>query len=217
MLGLIEKDLRLTLSRTQTLLLFFIMTLVMGITIGGSFLISYPAIIAMITAVGTISYDEFDNSFAFLMTLPFDRKTYVREKYLFSFLMISAGSGLGAVLYCIGAVFRHNAVPLTDTLPMLMIPFPVFYLFAAILIPLQLKYGSEKSRIVFSVLFGSIAILLFGVKSVFSGSNHPFLRIAKRLDGLSPIAVLLPLTAVSVLLTCAFYLWSIRILEKKEF
>ncbi len=74
MLGLIEKDLRLTLTRTQTLLLFFIMTLVMGITIGGSFLISYPAIIAVITAVGTISYDEFDNGFAFLMTLPFDRK-----------------------------------------------------------------------------------------------------------------------------------------------
>lgn len=217
MLGLIEKDLRLTLTRTQTLLLFFIMTLVMGITIGGSFLISYPAIIAVITAVGTISYDEFDNGFAFLMTLPFDRKTYIREKYLFSFLMVSAGWGLGAALYCVGAVFRRNAVPLADTLPMLMIPIPVFYLFAAILIPLQLKYGSEKSRIVFSVLFGSIAILIFGVKSVFSGSNNPFIRIAKRLDGLSPISVLFTLAAVSVLLTYAFYLWSIRIIEKKEY
>ena len=100
---------------------------------------------------------------------------------------------------------------------MLMIPIPVFYLFAAILIPLQLKYGSEKSRIVFSVLFGSIAILIFGVKSVFSGSNNPFIRIAKRLDGLSPISVLFTLAAVSVLLTYAFYLWSIRIIEKKEY
>lgn len=34
-------------------------------------------------AVGTLSYDETDNGLAFLMTLPVDRKTYVREKYLF--------------------------------------------------------------------------------------------------------------------------------------
>ena len=96
MLGLIEKDLRLTLARKQTLIIFFIMALVMGLSMNGSFIIGYLTMLATIIAVGTISYDEFDNGFAFLMTLPFDRRTYVREKYLFSLIM--AGFVLAQVL-----------------------------------------------------------------------------------------------------------------------
>lgn len=41
-------------------------------------------------AVGTLSYDETDNGLAFLMTLPVDRKTYVREKYLFILICTAA-------------------------------------------------------------------------------------------------------------------------------
>ena len=83
MFGLIEKDLRLTFARKQTLLIFFIMALVMGISMDGSFIVGYLTMLAAVISIGTISYDEYDNGFAFLMTLPFGRKTYVREKYLF--------------------------------------------------------------------------------------------------------------------------------------
>ncbi len=80
MRGLLEKDLRLTLCRKQTIMLFLFMTLVMGMSMDGSFLVGYLTMLMMMIAVGTLNYDEFDNGFAFLMTLPFDRKTYVREK-----------------------------------------------------------------------------------------------------------------------------------------
>ena len=65
MRGLIEKDLRLTLARKQTILIFFVMALIMGASMDGSFLIAYLTMLATILAVGTISYDEFDNGFAF--------------------------------------------------------------------------------------------------------------------------------------------------------
>lgn len=53
-------------------------------------------------AVGTLSYDETDNRLAFLMTLPGDRKTYVREKYLFILIYTAAAWCIAAILYCIG-------------------------------------------------------------------------------------------------------------------
>ena len=217
MLGLMEKDLRLTLARKQTLFIFLAMALVMGLSMEGAFLVGYLTMLATIVAVGTTSYDEFDNGFAFLMTLPFDRKTYVREKYLFCLLMAAAAWCFGAFFYGVGAGLRYSAVSLMDELPMLLAIIPVMHLSAAIMIPLQLKYGSEKSRIVLFVLFGITAILITGGKKVFGGSGKSLAGLAEILDALSPTVVLLLLTVICSLAAYASYRWSIRIMEKKEF
>ena len=217
MRGLIEKDLRLTLTRKQTLLIFFVMALIMGVSMDGAFIVGYLTILATIVAVGTISYDEFDNGFTFLMTLPFDRKTYIREKYLFCFLMAAAAWCVGTVLCFIGNIVRRSGVSMIDELPMLAALLPVLYLSAAVMIPLQLKYGSEKSKTVLFLLFGAIAVLLFWAKNIFSGTNNPFMQLAKTLDGMSPSVVLLTLTGVCALAAYASYLWSTWIMEKKEF
>ena len=217
MLGLLEKDFRLTLTRKQTLSIFFIMALIMGISMDGSFIIGYLTMLATIVASGTISYDEFDNGLAFLMTLPFDRKTYAREKYLFSFIMAAGAWCVGIVLYCIGNIIRRNGVNLTDELPMLIALIPTLYLSAAIIIPLHLKYGSEKSRIVLFILFGIIAVLIFGTQNIFHNSQNPFSGLAKTLDSMSPVVVLLTLVFLCALVSFISYLWRVRIMEKKEF
>ncbi len=217
MLGLIEKDLRLTLSRKQTLVIFCIMALFMGLSMDGSFIIAYLTMLASILAVGTISYDEFDNGFAFLMTMPFDRKTYVREKYLFSLVFAAGAWCVGAALYCIGSIIRHNPVNLAEELPVLLALIPVMYLASALMIPLQLKYGSEKSRVVLFIIFGVIAILVFGAGRLYSGSGNPLAGLIKTLDDMSPAVILIILTAACALISCVSCLLSIRIIENKEF
>lgn len=217
MLGLLEKDLRLTLTRKQTLLIFVVAALVMGMTMDGSFLVGYLTMLATITAIGTISYDEFDNGMAFLMTLPSGRKTYVLEKYLFSLLLAAAAWCVGLILYAVMSAVRHSAIALGDELPMLLAILPVLYLSAAVMIPLQLKYGSEKSRLALFVLFGVAAILFVGVRNGFGGAVPSPDGLIMALSGLSPAVVLLSLTAVCALLALASYLCSVRIMEKKEF
>ncbi len=217
MRGLIEKDLRLTLARRQTLVIFFVMALLMGISMDSSFIIGYLTMLATIVSVGTISYDEFDNGFAFLMTMPFDRKTYVREKYLFSLVLSAAAWCIGVVLYFIGSLIRHSAVNLTDELPVLIAILPVLYLSAAILIPLQLKYGAEKSRIVFFIIFGIIALLLVGTKSYFNGSYNITAALTNVLNDMSPVVVLIVLTVLCAVIALISCLISIQIIEKKEF
>ena len=151
------------------------------------------------------------------MTLPFDRKTYVREKYLFSLILAAAAWCIGAILYCIGNVIRHNAISPVNELPILLSLLPVLYLSAAIMIPLLLKYGSEKSRIVLFIIFGIIAIVLFGAKRFFSGSKTFLAGLTKTLDGMSPVVVLVTIAAACLLAVYVSYLLSIRIVEKKEF
>ena len=216
MLGLIEKDLRLALTRRQILAFFFIAAMLMGISVDASFLISYLTLFATIVAVGTMNYDESDNGLAFLMTLPFDRKTYVREKYLFCLIMATAMWCIGAVLYFVINTFRGIPSDLSE-LPLLVSIIPTIYLSAAIMIPLQLKYGSEKSRIVLFIIFGIFAILIIAAKNVVGDSDIPFIKLEEFLDGLSPAIILLTLAGISALISFISYLCSVRIMENKEF
>lgn len=216
MLGLIEKDLRLTLTRKQTLIIFLAIALFMGISMDGTFVIGYFTMLATIMSVGTISYDEFDNGFAFLMTLPFERKTYVREKYLLSLLFVAAAWSIGTILYCIGSVIRHNTAALSDELPVMPVLIPLFYLAAAIMIPLQLKYGAEKSRLALAVIFGIIAAVIYGSTRLLDGTNI-LSRLAMTLESISPVIALVALSGVCILVSYVFYLLSVRIIEKKEF
>ena len=217
MRGLIEKDLRLILCRKQTLLIFVVLALVMSLSMEGSFIIGYITMLVTIVSVGTLSYDEFDNGYAFLMTLPFDRKTYAREKFLFCLCMDIAAWCIGTVLYCIGNILRHTPVALADELPMLLAFIPTLFLSAAIMIPLQLKYGSEKSKTVLYVIVGIVAVLLLGSKSLAGHSNNILPGLVEALNRMSPILILLVITAVCALAVSALYLWSVRIMEKKEF
>ncbi len=217
MRGLIEKDLRLTFSRRQTLMIFLVMAVIMGGTMDGSFLVGYLTMLGTIIAVGTISYDEFDNGFAFLMTLPFERKTYVGEKYLFCLFMEAVSWCAGVLIYCIGGLIRHSGVNPVSELPMLLSLIPVLFLSVSVFIPLLLKYGSEKSRVALFLVFGLMALLVFGTKQVMSGQEQVLQGLVETLDALPEALVFLVITAVCGLLSFLSYLCSVRIMEKKEF
>lgn len=217
MRGLLEKDFRLTLTRKQTLLIFFVMAIIMSMSMDGSFLIGYLTMLASIVALGTISYDEFENGFPFLMTLPFDRKTYVREKYVFCFLMAAAAWCVGAVMYCVTSMIRHNVANPVSELSMLITILPVMYVSVSILIPLQLKYGQEKSRTVLFIIFGIIAVIIFGANSLFKGKANPFASLASDLSSMPRATVVLAITAICALAVFISYLFSTRVMENKEF
>ncbi len=217
MLGLIEKDLRLTLVRKQTILIFCIMALVMGMSMNGSFIIAYLTMLAMIISIGTISYDEFDNGYPFLMTLPFARKTYVMEKYVFCLCVTVVAWCFGVLVYAVGGMVRHIGIDLGSELLMLISVIPAMYISADIMIPLQLKYGSEKSRIVLFIIFGAIAVLVYGTKSFTASMDNPFASIVNTLDSLPGYVVLLTIIGVCAVVTVISYICSARIMEKKEF
>ena len=86
MKGLFVKDIELMKQQKQFFILVVVMEVILNLAGSGSvsFATGYFTIVTAIFAITTISYDEFDNGLAFLMTLPVTRNSMWRK--------ISAGS-----------------------------------------------------------------------------------------------------------------------------
>ena len=80
-------------------------------------------------------------------------------------------------------------------------------------IPISLKYGSEKKRIILLIIWGA----LFALAAFFSKVKPEFLSFAQENISLSEPAVILLLVSAVVLFTAGSVLLSIRIMENKEF
>ncbi len=128
------------------------------------FIVGWVAYIAMMVSVGTINYDELDNCNAFLFTLPFSRSTYVVEKYVFV-LVSTIGSWLIALCAVMGfQLFSNQTTDIFTLLSYTTTLLPVAFLMISLILPIQLKFGIEKSRVAMMIVFGAIfAVSYFGV------------------------------------------------------
>lgn len=121
---------------------------------------------------------------------------------------------VAAGLYMILEMKQQMPVDMASQIPVVLVFLPVTALLIALLIPLQLVSGVEKSRVVISGVCGAIGVSVIAfvklvktnVLSAFSFLNH--------MNGwiLAGITVV-----VTVLLILLSYAISVRIMEKKEF
>ena len=91
MKGLLIKDGRLMITQGKTLLGIAVFMIVCSFLQGDSFpqfAASYSIMMTTIFTISTVSYDEYDNGIKYLLVLPVERRTYVKEKYCF---------GIGAI------------------------------------------------------------------------------------------------------------------------
>lgn len=216
MRGLLEKDLRLTIQKKQTIVVFVVVALILGISGSGTFAVVYFTLLAGIMASGTLSYDEFDNGLEFLMTLPIDRKTYVREKFLFSTAASAAAWCISLVLFLVSEIARGGKVEVLEKLPVLFIVLPTMATFATIILPLQLKFGTEKGRVFLYVLFGGLALLFATVKNLFLPSSEGAMTVINNLQGMPMWSVMIVIIAFCVLVEFISYICSVRIMQNKE-
>lgn len=217
MKGLLEKDLRLMLSRKQSILIFIVASLFVAFTMDGSFVVSYLTMLFTVIAISTLSYDEYDNGFAFLMTLPFSRKTYVREKYIFTLLAEIAAWIISVIFYYVVNMIKGVRIDLLSEAPVLLMYLPLLFLMACMMLPIQFRFGAEKSRTAYFIVIGGLAVLLFIVfKLIGSGDGSVDIIETALSFLLSPVGII-TVTAVFLILVAVSYLLSVRIMEKKEF
>jgi ABC-type transport system involved in multi-copper enzyme maturation permease subunit len=217
MKGLLEKDLRLMISRKQSILIFIVASLFVAFTMEGSFVVSYLTMLFTVIAISTLSYDEYDNGFAFLMTLPFSRKTYVREKYIFTLLAEITAWIVSVILYYAVNMIKGVRIDLLSEAPVLLMYLPLLFLMACMMLPIQFRFGAEKSRTAYFIVIGGLAVLLFIVFKLIGSGDGSIDIIETALSFLlSPVGIIM-VTAVFLILVAVSYLLSVRIMEKKEF
>ena len=87
MKGLFVKDIK-TMMLTKSSVIIVIAMIIGCMLLGEKKMVMIMVPMATLMyaylASGTLTYDEYDNGLAYLMTLPSTRKMYIIEKYLFS-------------------------------------------------------------------------------------------------------------------------------------
>lgn len=217
MKGLFIKDLRLIKNQRNFLITLALMFLVLIATgVDASFFMGYVPFLLLIVTMSTITYDEQDNSMGFLMALPVSRQTYVLEKYLLSSSLGVGGFAVTFVIFLITEKAEGSSMMPGDYLLVFMGFLVFIILFLSLMIPIQLKFGSEKGRMVlFAIFFGIIGLVYLADKVL----TVDFAQIAfcQTITQL-PLGILmmmaLALFAIFVFISAKI---SLEVMKKKEF
>ncbi|MEE1191680.1 MAG: ABC-2 transporter permease [Blautia sp.] len=217
MKGLLVKDFRLMKGQKNFLILLFIMIAFVFISgMDASFFMGYLPFLFMIAAMSTITYDEFDNGMAFLMVLPISRKLYVQEKYLFGGVLGFTGLASAFVLFLISEINKGSSMTFTQYVLLFLCFLAFVILFLCLMIPIQLKFGSEKGRIVLFIIFFGIIGIVYLVSKITDKIPAQIIEVFRGIQKL-PFGILAAL-AVGIYILALFISLkiSLGIMEKKE-
>ncbi len=218
MKGLFIKDCRLMLTQKQTLLLILLIDLFIALMQKDTnFVMGYTCIIVGSIAVSTLSFDSNDNGYAFLFTLPFSRTEYVLEKYVFTFAVIMGGFLLLSVPATLFNMQVAENFVMEEWILTESVYLVISFLFSALLLPLHLKYGAEKSRIMLFVVLGGVVAAVILVIRLDLPQRLNFAAFFNRIGTVSPYLIIGIVIAVVLILILLSLAASIHVIKKKEF
>lgn len=220
MKGLLIKDYKIILhNKKMFIILLVVQLLALQNYDGYSFLIGYNTMIFVLLVLNTISMDEYYKSSPFLMTMPVKRKTYVTEKYA---LMLGF-SFLGAMLSTMLCILLHREMIQVLLLEGISI-YVILALFQLLMLPIQLKFGGEKGRIVLIGLLACITVIAtslnkilpnaFGMQGTIGNLVRNILTGFFSLPAKTMVLVVLLVFVVSFIIS---YCISLQVMRKKEF
>ncbi|MBP0969911.1 MAG: ABC-2 transporter permease [Oscillospiraceae bacterium] len=226
MKGLMVKDLRLLFSQKKTWLMYIMLCLMMSFSMQGAFIVGYTVMLAGVIGISTISYDQADNGMPFLLTLPTDRKGYVREKYLLCLLMEACGAAVGIILCEVTSLVKNGSGVPADDIRSAVVVIPVMLILVSFMAPINLKYGAEKARLVMMIAYGIIGAITASavvlMQDIMPDLGHSALVKIKvffdeTLGGTYFWTVPVVLTVLSLAVMYVSYRISVRIVSNKEY
>ena len=217
MKGLFVKDIRLILTMRQQLFIFLAVCALIAFTAEGSFVVGYTSALLGILGLSTLGFDEHENGFPFLFSLPVDARIYVNEKYLLCILLDLAGLIFGTVLFFVACLTRGRMAMFQEDIVYVVFYLPATLLLILSILPVQMIFGREKSRIITFVLYG----VLFGLSAVLAKLVGPLDQIKapqNMPEWVSNPFVISAVLCVLVLAVCVIlYCICMKTMRNKEF
>jgi len=216
MKGLLVKDMRILLRIKMSIFIILVLGIFMSFNNGDpSFSLGYMMMVSTVFVINTISYDYFENGMSFMFTLPVSRKAYVLEKYLLTFFIELAVTAVAVVIqlvaYAVTGTADWETFFITGIVCMVAAS-----LLMAMYIPVNLKFGPEKSRIALFVFAGGIGGISYVVYKI-EPLQRVMIRVVELLSGLTAVQAVCIAAGLWALLIAVTILISMRIMEKKEF
>ena len=221
MKGLLIKDIRLMRNQGGLLLAMLILVaLFLGVLsdVAPSFVVAYITIFLSIFVASTISYDEFDNGYLFLMTLPVTRKKYVNEKYIFGIIISIFAWCVGMAAGTALMIAQGAKTGVGEWIGGNLMYICIAWVFMSIMTPLRLRFDSEKARYANIIMFAFIAAAAYGVSRVSQYVPENILgKISGFFSTLGDNGILALCAGIAVAALLVSYICSQRIMAKKEF
>lgn len=218
MAGLLIKDIRLLMGQKRTFAICIV--LVLAFALKGSFdsifLTGYIMIFFTLLVSSTVTYDEMDNGYAFLFTLPFEKWEYVAEKYLVGLIMSGCAGLLSLGLGYVNYLTAEGANDVWEYLWALVSFLLVGQVTVWITLPVQFKFGADKSRYV--LVTGYVLFFLaLASRKWLAGRTGVNLSVVIRAISTHKATAIACLAALLLAMLAVSVTASIQILRKKEF
>lgn len=210
MKGLFLKDWYLMKKYCRFLFLFVICFLVIGFAKKDEFFHTYSMLMVSIIPVTLLSYDEKSKWNIYSQTMPYTKKQIVSEKYLVMLTLL----GIVSVLICISQYFITKTELSSDIwyyytlrLQTVIMIFSICMIMSSVLLFVLFKFGIEKGRIIYYILFILTAILANSI-------------VIPDTNGILPVFIrehmILTIFAVDIFLLGISWWIAIRSYEKRE-
>ena len=213
MKGLLIKDILFMANQRSSAFLILVMGVAMSLYMQASAIIGYLMMMGGMLALSTMSYDEYENGYRYLFTLPTTRKEYVKEKYLFCLMWVILCMVLGGLASFVIMAIKKQ-IDMQEFIGTIVTMFSVLIIFLAVSIFSRIRYGNEKSKIIIYVFFAAIGLIGYLLSSFVSKETAIAVETFVNTNG-TILMILLPITGLMVYLIS--YLLSVKVMEKKEF
>ena len=229
MKGLLVKDFSY-LGLNKKIYGIIVAILVMTIFLGGNnsvdflsgFVSSYLAIMMGFQVAGSITYDEYRGGLGIILSMPVTRKEYVISKYIYASILTTIGCVAGYTISLI-ARFIVNGIygfDIMESLVYILSVIAICMILNSILIPVQLKYGSDKGKMVIFVLVAVVLTIAFAAEKIGRTIGVDINKVANDVESffnrLNVTAVVISEIIVMGLILCISIFVSIHVLNNKE-
>ena len=152
MIGLMYKDLLLLKNNMKIMWIFIVLYIVLSF-IGVMDIAFVLPFIVVFSFISTFSWDEFNKWDAYAVTLPNGRKNIVKAKYLLTLIIVIACLFLTILLSCLITYTQGKPINIWQIIQPILISNFILLIMPALMYPLIYKFGIEKARISFAIVF----------------------------------------------------------------
>lgn len=218
MKGLLIKDFKLL--KNQRMFMVIAVAVSIWMLVRGNdriYIFSYLAAMFSVIVTGTIGYDEENNGMGFIFTFPVSRSQYVLEKYVFGMLILAAAvAGVFAASVVISAAKTPDYGP-DEWAAAIATALLVSVLIQSITIPVQLKFGSAKSRAAFLIIMLCILAAVYAAEQIAKAAHMDLSAIEGKIVNASTLTVIAGICLILAALTGISYAVSVTVMKRKQF